>query len=505
MRKLTVGNKLNFTIFTIIIIVIIFLLVFGLQYVLKIDKQIYTLEASTFLFDSENIPIELENTATMRAEWDNNYHLETTDGKKYNVGAQPITYNKNTGKVTLYGQRYKVSSDASVETISEATEFSNFSEDSFYKLADRKYLILSDSIKNDTQTISTKRYLIVILDKAGNTMLLNNEINAKTINSMKLETPTFTFDVANEKLIFENDVTVDLTKIIGSTNQYKEQVKIADKKKNNIGGEGTNADSSQVTTDNENAENEEGTESNGASTIINNTTTNYQNNDSQTIINQGPTNGENNSGGNNNNNNGNNNNDQDGVNNTPLEKNISLRGVTTTSSSITVLYNIIDPENKYQTVYVNLEGNINKTIALDKSETSYVITDLTPNTNYKITMGAREINSDGTISENIEDTLAVKTNKVNTGLSIVKVSLSKIYFNLALDPNYLFDSANILLYVDGKEIERKKVDIASSATTSGWTSSFNYEYGKQIMIRVENATYNGKAVDIDIQAKMGNY
>ena len=477
MRKLTAGNKINFTVFAIVIIVIIVLLVVCLRYVMGIDKTVYQIEANTFVYDSENVPVLIENGGTMQAKWDGNYHIETVDGLTYNVGEQSVMYNKSSGKVNLYGKMYQVFSDASVQTLSGQSEFVNFSEDRFYKLADRKYLILSDSISNEQNTIATRRYLLIILDKAGNTLLLNNEINAKTINPMNLVTPSFTFDIANEKLIFGEE-EIDLTKIIGSTNQYEEKVQVADDQNS---GNGNNGGDTTVVTQSSSS-----------------TTTN---NSSQVIVNGNVNgNGNNGSGSNTGNNN------SGGVNNTPLDKNVSLRSASSTSSSITVNYNVIDPESKYQTVYINIDGgSYSDTIALDKSETSYTITDLTPNTDYTITLGVREINSDGTISERIEDTLLVRTNKVSTNIYITRVSLSNIYFNLKMDSNYIFDSADIVLYVDGNEIDRKSVDISSSTSSNGWTSSFNYQYGSEIVIRLENAIYDGNRVNVDVQAKMKNY
>ena len=508
LRKLTSGNEINFVVFTIIIIVIMILLGLGVTYVLNIDKQVYQVEANTFLYDSENIPLEIENGGSMSAKWDGNYYIETNEGETYNVGKQPVIYNKSTGKVGMYGKRYQVFSDAHVETLNDLVEITDFSEDRFYKLDDRKYLIVSNSIKNETETISTKRYLLVILDKAGNTLLLNNEINAKTINSMKIETPTFIFDVANEQLIFDEN-TIDLTKIIGSTNEYEGDSGIIninnDTQNDNIVGENTESASSQTTEGNENTN--EGTDTTTI-TNSNNTTTNF-NNSSETIINNNPNSGSDNTnnGNNNNDNNENNNNDDnsDGENNTALEKNVSLRSAVATSSSITISYNVTDPENRYQVVYLNIEGNINETISLDKSNTTYTITGLTPNTNYTITMGAREINTDGTVSDKIEDVFVVRTKKINGQVSITRVNSSKIYFNLKLDSNYRFDSADVVLYVDGIEKSRKQINMSSAVTANGWTSEFNYEYGKNILIRVENAIYEGNSVAVDIQTKMTNY
>lgn len=478
MRKLTSGNKLNFTVFAIVIIVIIVLLILCLRYVTGIDKTVYDIEANTFVYDSENVPVTIENGGTMQAKWDGNYHIDTNDGYTYNVGKQSVMYNKSSGKVSLYGKMYQVFDDASVQTLSGKSEFVNFSEDRFFKLDDRKYLILSDSISNEQETIQTKRYLIIILDKAGNTLLLNNEINARTINAMTLVTPSFTFDVANEKLIFGEE-EIDLTKIIGTTNLYEENIQVAD--------ENTNEDSQG-----------------SSSTIINQsttTTTDTSNSSSQTIIS-----GDVSVSGSSSSSSGSSSSSSSSNNNTALEKSVSLRSASATSSSIVVYYNITDPESKYQTVYINVDGDTSKTIALDKSETSYTVTGLSPNTDYTITMGVREINSDGTISEYIEDTLIVRTSKISTNISITRVSSSKIYFNLKMDSNYILDSADIVLLVDGTEVARESINVSSATSSNGWTSSFDYvAYGDNIIIRLENAIYNGDSVNLDVQAKMKNY
>ena len=490
MRKLTAGNKINFTVFAIVIIVIIVLLIVCLRYVMGIDRTVYQIEPNTFVYDSEYVPAQIDNGGTMQAKWDGNYHIETIDGLTYNVGEQSVMYNKSSGKVSLYGKMYQVMADASVQTLSGQSEFVNFSEDRFYKLADRKYLILSDSISNEQNTITTRRYLLIVLDKAGNTLLLNNEINARTINPMSLVTPSFTFDIANEKLTFGGQ-EIDLTKIIGSTNLYEEQIQIADN--------GNNVDNEQ--------DNGNGGSSAVSQSSSTTTTTTTTNNSTQTIIN-GNVNG---SGSNNNggsasgtiNGGGS---GSEGTNNTPLDKSVGLRSAVSTASTITVNYNVLDPEGKYQTVYINVDGsNYSDTIALDKSDTNYTITGLSPNSDYTITLGAREIQSDGTISEQIEDTLLVRTKKVSTNITVTRLSSSKIYFNLKMDTSYIFDSADIVLYADGNEVDRKSVSISSSTSSNGWSSSLDYDYGTEFTIRLENVVYNGNSVNVDVQSKIKKY
>ena len=142
------------------------------------------------------------------------------------MGGQVVAYKTTTAQTTIYGKAYKIQKDGNVEKVSGETKISNYREDNFYKLEDRKYLITSSRIYNETETLNTKNYLIVIIDKAGNAYLLNNEIDSKIISPIKIKTDTFVFDVANEKLTCE-DKDIDLKRVLGSTNMYEE-------KKNNV-------------------------------------------------------------------------------------------------------------------------------------------------------------------------------------------------------------------------------------------------------------------------------
>ncbi len=93
---------------------------------------------------------------------------------------------------------------------------------------------------------------------------------------------------------------------------------------------------------------------NNSSTINNNNNSN--NNSTTTIINGGT------------------NTSTDDKNKTELAKSVSLRSITPTSSTLTVQYNIQDPEDKYQTVYLTIDGDVGRNISLDKSANQYIIT-----------------------------------------------------------------------------------------------------------------------------------
>ena len=278
MRKLTTGNKTNFAIFAIIIIMIIGLIIMFLTKVLNIDKQIYQIDSGTFFYDKNNNPIKLEEEGTLQAKWDGNYYLKDSNKQQYNMGEHVVTFNKKTLNVNTYGKIYQIQIDGKIQEKNGNNKIVNFNEENFYKLEDRKYLITANKIYNDTKTLNTKYYLMVIIDKAGNAFLLNNEINSRVINPMIIKTDTYEFDVANEKLKYQ-EKEIDLKKVLGSTNLYKENTEQKDIAKED------NTSNQTIIENNNTTNNTNNNNNNSTMNNFNNNTNNNFNNTTNNVIN----------------------------------------------------------------------------------------------------------------------------------------------------------------------------------------------------------------------------
>lgn len=492
MRSLAAGNKKRFAIFAIIIIIIIILLITCLRLALNHEVEEYRIESNVTLYDSEYEPLQPEEAGTITKKWDGNYYLTLDNtNETYKLNPEVVSYNGNNSQVTLYGDVFKVLLDGQVEKYSKDTTIRNTSEDAFYKIADRQYLMISNSIKNESGSISTSKYLYIIIDKSGNTLLLNNEIYARTINPIVLSTSSYRFDIANEKLIVGNE-EINLKDIIGSTNEYVEKDEQEDIDWQNLIPDyngGTSGNGSDTSGNGQNADgsviNNQGGAQTGTSAGTG--TTGNAGNGGSTIIN----------------------NSNSSTNQTPLSKSVSLRGAIATSSYIDIEYAVQDPQNRYQTVYAFVEAvGYENTIALDKNATTYRLTDLEPNTEYKITLGYREITEDNEVVDNIEDVLSVRTTKINASIDITRVGTGskKVYFNLKLDQNYAFDYAKIALYVDGVKESDMDVNLTQAVKADGWSDVLTYEnYGSEITVQLEGTSHDGTVVNTNIQAKYRNY
>lgn len=514
MRNLTSGNKMNFTIFTFIVLIILVILVCAVVMVLRTEKETYAVSSASCIYDNEYNYIELANDAEISKKWTGNYYLKENETKKeYNLGNYAVSFDKNKKTLDLYGTFYQVLNGGDISKISGYNTINGNVESKFYKIDDRKYLIAASSIKNDTGSLSTQNYLIIIIDKLGNALLLNNEIDAKTINEMIISTDEFDFDVANEVLMYENE-SINLKKIIGSTNEY---VQTAEEETNEVENETTN--------ETEVAETGEG----GTSYSSTTTTTTSSNNNATTII-QG------NGGSSNQNNNQQDNSWIESLNDwiqdvaagfqsiyngnsgkqddSTLTRSVALNSLSADTTYIDINYTVTDPENKYNVVYARISNGIDSySISLDKNATTYRATNLNPNTNYSVDIGYKIVYADATAEEVVEDTMTVRTKAPTEKLEITRVSRDKIYYNLKLDSNFVYDlGAKLVVYLNDGEYTT--IDLTSSnlekAAASGYSSSFSIPEAykaknSSLEIKLENTMYNGTTMNTNLIAKIVNY
>ena len=221
MRKLGTKNIRLFILFTVIVIATIAIFIYGVKTVLSYDKSIYQVEEGTYFFDNKNNVINLKESGEVSKNWDGNYYLKT-NLEKYNLGKQTISSSNEDYRIYAYGTIYQTFEDGTVLKHDGKTEIVKNTSASFYKLADRRYLMVDKEIVDDKKEIIGSSYLYIILDKQGNALLLNDELNLKTLNSVILTSDSFKFDVAKEILTF-NKEEIDLKKLIGSTNEYVEK------------------------------------------------------------------------------------------------------------------------------------------------------------------------------------------------------------------------------------------------------------------------------------------
>ena len=343
-RTLNRKNKIFISLFVIIILAIIGILVYSVKLTGYKNNKIYAITDSHVLFADDFSNIDTKNGGKIEKSWDNEYRFISSANVSYSLGNTPVIYDSSSGEIVAVGKKYQVLSDGSVTENDDTFSAKDSVTPYFFKLQDRKYLIIYKEITDENKTVYAKNYLIVDIDKQGNASLLNDNVNVKTINTINLTFDNYVFDVANEKLTYKESV-IDLKQVIGSTNLY------VPKEKKDV----VNEYDSKELLDSYNELVKDFTQyAKNVNYAI--AATNQVSNNTTVVVNNGSSDAE------------------SADNKTEILKRVSLRGVVTSAAYIDVSYIVTDPENKYQAVYLLVTGSFDNTtktqkIVLDKYDT----------------------------------------------------------------------------------------------------------------------------------------
>lgn len=464
MRKYNSKTKRTMIIIGVIFAVFIVIFSLFLNKYNKVKTTAYRVPVGAVLFDYEQNKIVTKDEGTLKIRWGGDYYLNY-DEKNTNLGKHSVIFDSKTGDISLYGKFYEVKSNGKVNNLKDENIIKSSVKSRFYKLADRKYLIIDRTIEASNSSFVTTNYLIVNLDKSGNATLLNNKVSLKTITPTKLRTSSYVFDIANELINFGDD-DIDLKKVIGSTNKYDKDYDINDEgdtdtTEDAIGSGGSGSGS---------GDGADGLGSSGGADGSGGDGTNGQNGDGSNSVDalnaatgDGSTKEGNSTFANN---------YDSGISDETVDKiikaakNTSVIRVTPNINSISVDYVIYDPDNEYKDVLVDVE-NINtgqkKTVYLSKTDTSIAINDLLPNNYYSLTFKYTYLEG-GQNKSRTFDSFGVYTKVPQMVLSVPKVVDNKIYYRVDLDGSFNIVGGAINLLVNGEIV--KSASISPQGTTN---------------------------------------
>ena len=487
LRKYDLRNRRSFLIVGIIAIILIVIFSFFIYKFIKIGNVEYKLDSGTVIMDNNNDSMVLKENATLKMKWTGNYYLKFDDSKKEEV-LSPNVISYDDGKIYLYGKFFEVRNKDDIVITKDETKIDNISTPRFYKIEDRKYLLVSGSIISSDGQISANDFLLVELDKSGNAKLTNNKVNLKTISKTTLVTSTYEFDINNELLKFGDD-TIDLKKIIGTSNQYKED----DSKGSGDGTEDGTGDGT-------------GTGNGGGNETGQTNTGNVVTPDSKgEVVNN-----------------------KDNKDNKPDDTKkpqatvTSVVGVTASYNNINANYVIYDPYNNYTSTFVevrNSSGALIKKVNMSKSGNSVILDNLDYNSTYTL-LFKYSYTETGEEKYNTyyEETVNTKSPKYYITLNKVSNISKTVSYNVNLD-NSAFNeiisgtvpvTINATLRVGdtviygniSKEVTEGKVPKFLSGT---FALPDNINVGDVVTIKVNSVNINGKTINYnDIEYRFIN-
>ena len=465
MRKYDKKNKTNIgVVLGICALVIIVFSLFILR-VREMDKKIWQIDANSILFDDDKNMINTSGTATIKAKWSGNYYL-SYENEDYKLSKNAVVYNNAIKSLTIYGNAYKINEDESVEVLSDETKLEDTMKSRFYKLGDRKYLLVSSDIDSVNGSFHADNYLMVELDKVGNAVLYNNKINVKTFKETTLKTDAYTFDIANEILTY-GEIDIDLKKIIGSTNQYKPQPSTT-KKGNTV----------PITT-----------ETTTTTTVV----------DSDSGSGNGSGSGE---GGN-----GTGHNSSITDDRVYQDKNFSIVRTVISTSSLSFDYSIYDPKSEYKNVFVEIENDDTKDVEsyyLAKNANSLDINGLLPNTKYNVAFKYSYIADDGSTEYDVFNIdFSIKTLLPDINIAVLKVVKNNVYYTItSSDIMYGLDASFYINNSDEASTEKSFESENGSNVFSGTFDISEYEGVNYVDIRVSRILYKSGSTNVNLHIRV---
>lgn len=479
-------NKVQYIIISVTTLLIIAMFIIVVIHYNKYDSNTYKVAEGSRTYDTENNLIDVKKNAVLKMEHDGNYRLSIIDDMlrvTYNLGSNAIINNETSSDLYLYGVFYQVLTNGTVNKINKQNVVSKIEGAQFFKISDRKYLVVDKAINSSDGSIKTRDYLIIELDKNGNSKLYNNYINVKTINPIIISTSTYDFDVANELLI-SNKTTIDLKRVIGSSNIYKKKTNEEDDN-STIDPETINSTTDLLMAQNEELRDQLEKEQdyynsyfNTLKSTVNNLSESLNESNKKAADLQSELNDT-----------------KKSVKNNQTQKWLSLGIIQNGVSNITVNYNVFDPNNEYETVYLYV--NDSKQF-LDKSKTSILVRNLTPNTPYQIRLAYTLKNTPGEV---IEDVIDVTTEKPKYILNITKKGLNKLYYTLDVDKNYVCSTGDLKLYSDGDLIST--TEIVLNDYVGGKNAFLNVsDLGEVVELQLVNITCGDDIIDLNVYSKI---
>ena len=470
------------------------------------------ISADSVLYDAYNRMLTMTEDVEIVKKWNGQYYLKTQDKSEICLGEQVVAYDAALNRLTSYGGGYLVNSDATVGSIADRQELGTEGK-GFYKLGDRKYLLMGSLITDEEQKIVTDcGYLYITIDRSGNAILQNNDINVKTMRPIVLLCEDIVLDVANERLIYQGQM-VNLKNINGSSNEYSDAIYTAlDTDFKNV-SEATPTPTPTPTEEEPQGEHfviragdggkggSGGTGGTGGVGGVGGAGGAGGIGGDGGLGGNGGTGGAGGAGG---------------IGGTggdgatkaispevELNKYVQLRGVSAYANYITVFYRIQDLQNKLGLVYVvvsdpNNDDEVVVNVGLSNAEEARNIYGLKPDTYYDVRIGHI-----GELGENLINTVRIKTKKISSDIIINSVSemYGTINCTVYLDQNYRLDSATLeMRSAETNEVLHDcPIDVEAASRINGWDIAIpNVPENTEVLLCVANAKYGESIVDIGV-------
>ncbi len=500
-RKLNRRARRAVTLFSALVLLILTGFGMSVRYAMGSQPASYQVAADCVAYDVSANRIPMTAAGLAVKAWSGQWQLRLDDGASYDLGQNAVLYDG--GKLQLLGGGYQILDGSSVTRLGSYSEITDFTKSAFYKLADRRYLMVAQQIRDTGDLVDTTGYLSIVMDKAGNALLVNDQLCVKTINATVLDAGDFTFDIANEVLSM-GMTDIDCKQIIGSTNEYTPEADVtllrqeaaeraAKGQTNNpeeivldlSGGAGGTGGSGGFGGDG-------GTGGLGGLGGVGGT------GGTGGTGGNGGTGGRGGRGGT-----GGNGGAGIAPDVTESRQTMNLYNLLPGYTSLTAFYSVNDPYGQLGDVYFRLTDtadpeNVTR-VSADIDATQITIYSLKPNTRYKVEF------CNG-LTDQAQDIQYATTSALSADLVVTGLTESGVSFTLRFDSGLAFTGGMVRLSDDRGALESVPIDVAAAAAGgfSGTLSGDLGGAGRELTLSLEEMVYGGEAQNVSTSVSISN-
>lgn len=488
------------------------------HYAMQNQPASYPMTQSCVAYDTSARLIPMTATGTASKSWSGEWKLSLEDGSTYDLGTSSVLY--DAGVLRVLGGGYQILEENNVQRLSSYTEISNLSTTAFYKLADRRYLVVAPEIRDTGNLVDTANYLYIVMDKAGNALLLNDTMCVKTINATVLDMGDCTFDIANEILTMGMQ-DIDCKKIIGTTNEYDpdSDVTLLRQKAAEKAAKGQTNNPEEVVLDLSGGDGGTGgTGGNGG--LGGNGGTGGNGGDGGLggiggIGGTGGTGGTGGSGGNGGKGGTGGTGGSGGQGGTGVapdvadgRRTMNMYGITAGYNSLTITYSVNDPYGQLGDVYFRItdvmaddsDGDKVKRISADIDGTQATIYNLKANTYYKVEF------CNG-LTDTAQDTQYVTTASLSADLVVTGITENSVSYTVRFHSGLAFSEGSVTL-TDGGSLQMTSAINVTEAAGGGYSGVFTGvdlgSKGSSLTLRLSDMKYGSQVQNVATSVSIGN-
>ena len=173
MRTFEKKNVRAFNLFGVLVVIGILILSSMVYMTLKGEDNKIAAYAGTYLYDDENMLVEITKDSEIIRKWDGKYYMTDEEGQTVCLGSNPSLFNQSQNMLSILGECYRIYPDGTTQKYKKGLEISDLKENALYKLKDRVYIFTGSHVASYDGAFETEDFMRVSLDKNGRGCRIN--------------------------------------------------------------------------------------------------------------------------------------------------------------------------------------------------------------------------------------------------------------------------------------------------------------------------------------------